>query len=230
MRTRTKVANKIDIKTLPKEILFELLLKIEPHEISIVCRSKNSSIRAICSSKLFQETYKKKYPKKLMIGKIKHVYDYQKHTYIFTDETGNKIKILYENDVIEGIEYIPFKQVYPSTYIKSEKDFVLTEDMLRERNPLIIDFYNNDDGEYVIEFGRREPPYGIFTRKDDENFIASFNPEIKEFLLSIEKPNWYDEKYKQRNAFGSNIVKKEFYNEIVNTLNTVWQIINPLNL
>ncbi len=60
----------MDITAFPKEVLFNLLLMIEPHEIKTVCQSKNSRVRAICSSDLFQKAYKIKHFKKLMQGKI----------------------------------------------------------------------------------------------------------------------------------------------------------------
>ena len=98
----------MDITKLPKEVLFDLLLMVEPHEIGTVCRSKNSRVRAICSSKLFQQAYKKKYPRKLMTGKIS--VSVKMTYYTFKDEKGNQIII---GDNI--IQYIPKKQIYPST-------------------------------------------------------------------------------------------------------------------
>lgn len=52
----------MDISELPKEALFELLLRVEPREIGFVCRRpKDPKIQVICSSQLFEESYKKKY-------------------------------------------------------------------------------------------------------------------------------------------------------------------------
>ena len=49
-RSKTKLQLQQDIKLLPKEALFQLLLQVEPREIKIVCYSKNPRVREICSS------------------------------------------------------------------------------------------------------------------------------------------------------------------------------------
>jgi hypothetical protein len=212
------VAKRMDIGSLPKEVLFELLLKVDPHEISVVCHSKNRNVRAICSSKLFQETYKKKHYK-LMGGNILAKYDYENRKYIFRDEIGNQIKISEERGEITSIEYIPYKQIYTSTtnsYLLKE-----TESEIREINPMNITMIKRND-DWYIEFGR-------------DGFANG--PEIKTFLISIGKLNWWSEDYNYSPVWGSRAVLKEFYDEIVNILknvkidkNTFQQVFKPLNL
>ncbi len=148
MKTRSQRANKMDITSLPKEVLFNLLLMIEPHEIGTVCQSKNVRVRAICSSQLFQEAYKKKYPRKLMTGNISVSKD--DNIYTFIDEKGNEMKISLANKNIALMEYTPFRQIYPSTYVKSSSEFanfILDEATLRTKNPLSI-YIRKFDGKY----------------------------------------------------------------------------------
>ncbi len=224
----------MDITALPKEVLFDLLLKVEPHEIDIVCRSKNSRVRAICSSKLFQQAYKKKYPKKLMTGKISM--STSNNFYIFIDEKENEIVIEHENGEIYSIEYTPFKQLYPSTYVKSISelsDFFIDEDSLRMNNPLIISMqkYKNN---YILRMGR-EYLYGVRMNDDEKIFLDSYNSEVKEFLDYIERRNWYSPDIKYRSS-ASEKSMKEFNSEIIDILKDVkignkkvWQVIKPLN-
>ena len=56
-----KYPRRADFSLLPKEALFQLLLKIEPEEIKQVCFSKNRKVREICNSNYFQSIYKKKW-------------------------------------------------------------------------------------------------------------------------------------------------------------------------
>jgi len=227
------VASKMDITLLPKEVLFNLLLQVQPNEIGVVCTSKNSNVRTICKSKLFQDEYKKKFPKKLLTGKIKKDYDYENRTYIFTDENGNRIKIyLDRHGETDVIEYIPYKQQYPSTYIRSDNGMVLSENILRSENPFIIRIAA-ENGNLGLYIGR-DRVYGVFTNNDDERYQNSYRNEIKEFLKRLEKPNWWDEKYQFNKSFGTEEVRKDFYFEVVKALQDVeidnkpiWQIIKP---
>lgn len=224
----------MDITKLPKEVLFELLLRVEPHEIDIVCRSKNSRVRAICSSQMFQQAYKLKYPKKLMTGKISM--SIFTDFYIFTDEKENEIVIEHENGEIDSIEYTPFRQIYPSTYVKSISelsDFYIDEDSLRMNNPLLISMqkYKNN---YTLRIGR-EGLYGVRMNADEKIFLDSYNSEVKEFLDYIERPYWYSPDIKYRSS-ASEKSMKEFNNEIIDILKDVkigdkkvWQVIKPVN-
>jgi hypothetical protein len=231
METRSRkknIAKEMNIGALPKEALFDLLLLVEPHEIGVVCRSKNPRVRAICTSKLFQETYARKYPRKLMSGKLKYDYDVETGTHIFVDQVGNQVKIIADPRInantIQVIQYIPFKQIYPSTYTTSEKDFVLTENILRRENPLNIILDVDDKSLYI----GRERPYGAYTQTDYQKYVDSFQPEKKEFLSRIEMPNWYNnEDYKSSG--------KEFYNQIVKDLQDakisrkpIWEFLKPI--
>ncbi len=222
----------MDITKLPKEVLFDLLLMVKPDEIDIVCRSKNSRVRAICSSKLFQETYKKKYPKKLMTGKIS--VSESNDTYTFKDKNENKIRILSVDGIITWIEYIPNRQMYPSTYVKSSKCTKphIDERTLRRENPLAIRIKKYFHGyDFFIN---REYIYGALTFTDEKNFSNSRGPEVREFLEYIEKPNWYSENFK-KSGKGDFKSLKEFNDEIVDVLKdvkigeeSVWRVIKPL--
>ena len=224
----------MDITALPKEVLFNLLLIVEPHEIDIVCRSKNSRVRAICSSRMFQQAYKLKYPRKLMIGKIS--VNKSGDFYIFTDEKENEIVMEHENGKIDSIEYTPFRQIYPSTYVKSISelsDFFIDEDSLRMNNPLLVSMrrYKNN---YSLRIGR-EGLYGVRMNADEKIFLDSYNSEVKEFLDYVERPNWYSPDIKY-GSLASEKSMKEFNNEIIDILKEVkigdkrvWQVIKPLN-
>jgi len=67
-----------EIESLPKEVLFNLLLQVEPNEIGIVCRgAKNPKIRKICESEHFKNIYSEKYkdfPKHIGVGFSKAVF------------------------------------------------------------------------------------------------------------------------------------------------------------
>ena len=230
MRTRSQKANKMDITSLPKEVLFNLLLMVEPHEIGTVCQSKNVRVRAICSSQLFQEAYKKKYPRKLMTGNISVSKD--DNIYTFTDEKDNEIKISMANKNIALMEYTPFKQ----TYVKSSSEFanfILDEPTLRTQNRLSI-YIKKFDGKYNF-FINRETIYGVYTVEDDKRFQDSRGLEVQEFLEYIERPNWYSENFKKSFGVGDIKAMKEFNDEVIHSLKdlkigrkSVWQVIKPL--
>ena len=190
MITRSKSNKEIfDIKLLPKEALFELLLQVEPNEIKIVCQSKNSKVREICSSKLFQEAYKNKYPKNLLQGKIETEKIGNEIT--LTDEKGNSIEFGLNRDhnKIISMLYTPFKQIYPSTFVKAAFGN-LDENSLRKYNPIFI--YIKFEKKSEMEIGR-ENLYGIHSVKDEEDFLNNYNQEIKEFLENIKRENWWNE-------------------------------------
>ncbi len=213
----------MDITGLPKEVLFDLLLKVEPHEIDIVCRSKNSRVRAICSSKLFQEAYKLKYPRKLMTGEISVSKQFHE-IYIFTDEKGNKITIERGSGVIQ---YIPAKQIYPSTYKLS--DFIFNQE-----NPIMIHIERDTVSfKYEMKIGR-EHLYRTANLENENRIIDAFNQEVREFLTYIERTNWYDEKTNYLDIWQTdNKLIKEFYDDIVDALKdvkiegkTIWEKLN----
>jgi len=51
----------MNVSELPKPVLFNLLLQIEPEEIITVCKSKNPKIREICYLPRFMKEYENKY-------------------------------------------------------------------------------------------------------------------------------------------------------------------------
>ncbi len=203
---RSQTATKMDINSFPKEVLFNLLLKVEPHEIGTVCQSKNSRVRAICSSQLFQAAYKLKYPRKLMTGKIN--VSVKMTYYTFTDEKGNQIII---GDNI--IQYVPKKQVYPST------DKLI--DFISKENPIMIHLEKSDNtGEYEMMIGREDLYYNP-DLQNEERIINAFNQEVKEFLTYIERPNWYNEKINYLDKFQTGKLIKEIHDEIVDAVKDV---------
>ena len=224
----------MDITKFPKEVLFDLLLMVQPHEIDIVCRSKNSRVRAICSSKLFQQAYKLKYPRKLMTGKIS--YQMTPRLHIFTDENGNRIHILYRDEEIEWLVYIPSMQVYDSTYINGSSFFQdpINEKILSIENPLEIYIKKQQGGEYEMSIGRSRM-YGVHVASDEKTFLESYNSEVREFLEHIGRSKWYSEKLKYKYTRTDNQLMKEFNDEIVDVLKDVqieerkvWEVIKPL--
>ena len=230
------ITNKININSFPKEVLFNLLLMVEPYEIGTVCQSKNTRVRTICSSQLFQEAYKKKYPRKLMTGNI----SVSKHrdNYTFTDGKGNQIFIGKFRT-----EYIPARQIYPSTYRKSSSElanFILDEQTLKRENPISINIEKEDIGNansgYEIYIGR-ETLYGTRTPEDERRMLASYDQEVREFLTHLERPQWYNDKIKYfANPQVDERLMKEFNDEIIDVLKDVnignkkvWQVIKPLS-
>ncbi len=191
------------IKYLPKEALFNLLLQVEPREIKIVCGSLNRKVREICQSDLFKEAYKKKYPKKLL-GKIIDAYKDSVKT-IYYDEKGNSIEINHTSDFII---YTPYKQIYPSTYIKN-----YTEDELRKINPITIFKYT--DGKVYIG---RDSMTEVITNEDEELFLNSYNKEVKEFLEYIEREKWWNPNINFDDNQVNNEIKYEFLNEVTDLI------------
>lgn len=189
----------MDISKLPKPALFNLILQVKPEEIKYVCKSNNPRVREICRSKLFQEAYKKKHPKKLM-GKIVDVYK-DGIKIIYEDAMGNTIEN-YNNG--EMFIYTPFKQIYPSTYRKN-----FTETELRMNNPITL-FKYNDENLYV----GRDQMHEIFTTEDEEKFLESYNKEVKEFLEYIERESWWNPDIQFGDNQLSEKIKKEFMTEV----------------
>ena len=203
------------IKYLPKEALFNLLLQLEPREMKIVCGSLNRKVREICQSDLFKKAYSYKYY--LLKGKIE--IDEDKFNglkrLILKDEIGNKLDILYKNDgkTISAITYEPFKQLYASTYKKN-----LTEDEIRLFNPIKIDYDEYDDGEYNLHIGR-EDLKGIFTVKGSEIFLNNYNKEVKEFLQYIDRESWWNPDIQFHDNEVSESIREEFLKEVTDLLN-----------
>lgn len=50
-----------DILSLPKDVIFQILLTLKPEEVRILCRSQNPKVSSICQSNYFKETYRAKY-------------------------------------------------------------------------------------------------------------------------------------------------------------------------
>lgn len=225
-----------DIGKLDKEALFNLLLMVEPDEIKIVCHSKNPRVRIICSSPLFQEAYKKKYPRKLMIGKITHSYkDFMDGgLYVFIDEKGNQIKINTKIRSTQGgdihrvrrITYQPFKQMYPSTFKltgRGEETIELTEEELRYANPITIDLYKTKEG-YEMTIGR-DLLYSVFTHKNEEDFLKRYPLEVKEFLEYLERERWWnDDIINPEQNFASKKAILEFTREVYHSLKGITMV------
>jgi len=222
MQTRSKTRlkkeeeeKKIDINNLPKEALFQLLLQVEPKEIKIVCHSKNPRVRQICSSGLFQEAYKKKYPKKLldffftnmgrdnieMIGKNKDI-----------------IRVVYnpETQKLKYIEFRPHNQIFPSTTIPENRSMINLHLEFRNNNPIQIVLFE-DDGEMKMTIGRDDIGE-ISTKKDEEKFRENYNQEVKEFLQSIERENWWNPNIQYQKNEVSKQSMNEFYNQVLNLM------------
>lgn len=220
MLTRSQSKKLIDINNLPKEALFDLLLQVEPREIKIVCYSKNPRVRQICNSGLFKKAYKEKYPKKL-IGDQSFANFGKGFIEIVDEKKLNVIRISYDEDSKElnYIDFIPHRQVYPSTMIPEELGYVNLDRYLLEKSPMTISIYENEDGsKYIMDVGRNNG-YS-FTVKQDEQFRKNYNQEVKEFLESIEREKWWNPNIQF--GFMENLATeksmKEFYEEVINIM------------
>lgn len=211
-----------NIKKLPKEALFQLLLQVEPKEIKIVCHSKNPRVREICSSKLFQEAYKKKYPKKL----LKFYYEYHNDSegegaIGLIGRNRDQIQILYDsnNKELKHIFFIPYNQIYHSTVIPENYSKKKTNLKLKEYSPMEILLLKEDNGEFNLHIGRENMV--LTSVKDQEKFLKNYNQEVKEFLQSIEREKWWNPNIQ----FGKNKVDKqimnEFYNQVIEIMKEV---------
>ena len=195
------------IKYLPKEALFNLLLQLEPREMKIVCGSLNRKVREICKGDLFKKAYHDKYD--LLKGKF--IKEYGENEVILTDELGNKIQIFYgETDTdIQAIEFTPFKQIYPSTFRKNYNEYEL-----RKSNPLTI-VMSADNKLYI----GRDFMSEVLTIEDENRFLNNYNKEVKEFLQYINREYWW----KPDINFGDNIIcerhREEFKKEVIDLLN-----------
>lgn len=108
---RKEYPQNMDLDLLPKEVLIEILLLLDPEQLRVVCNTKSLKIREICSSNILKESVKKRYPKQIMIGKITYYQDYEKDTLNFKDTVGNRIIIKRDGSEIIRITYIPVKQI-----------------------------------------------------------------------------------------------------------------------
>jgi len=195
------------IKYLPKEALFNLLLQLEPREMKIVCGSLNRKVREICKGDLFKKAYHDKYD--LLKGKINK--EYGENEIILTDALGNKIQIFYdETDAdIQTIEFTPFKQIYPSTFRKNYNEYEL-----RKSNPLTM-VMSADNKLYI----GRDFMSEVFTIEDENRFLNNYNKEVKEFLQYINREYWW----KPDINFSDNIIcerhREEFLKEVTDLLN-----------
>ena len=112
---------------------------------------------------------------------------------------------------LQSIEFIPYKQIYPSTVIADA--FRFNTMTLRHNNPMQIVLYKDDDGKFVMEIGR-ENMYGITTKDEDAQFRNNYNQEVKEFLQSIERETWYSPNIQFRNNQVSEKTMMEFLNQV----------------
>lgn len=189
----------MDINNFPVPALLNLLLQIEPREIKILCNSKNRKVRKICSSVLFKKAYSEKYD--LLKGEIKF------ENNILKDEIGNEIQFKLIKKAVNNITYTPFRQIYPSTFIKN-----YSEDELRNHNPITISYL---EGNLYIGRDRMSE---VLTVEDEQNFINGYNKEVKEFLQYIRRESWWNPEIE----FGNNQIYqkhgKEFKDEVIDLI------------
>ena len=213
---KEKLENKLDITNLPKEALFNLLLQVEPNEIKIVCLSKNPRVREICNSALFKKAYKEKYPKKLM-GDRKFANFGRGFIEIIDEKKLNIIRISYNEDTeeLDYIEFIPSRQIYPSTVMP--KNVIFSDLQLTRYNPMFMIIDEGEDGKFRMTIGRYNI-YGLSAVKDAERFTENYNQEVKEFLQSIEREKWWNPNIQFRENYATDKAMKEFYNEVMDIL------------
>ena len=231
MRTRSKrqreeSLSSFDIKQLPKEALFNLLLLVQPEEIKTVCKSKNPIVRAICDSRYFQDAYRNKYPKKLIQAPLKTTPregNMGASSYLeILDKRDNKLVIYYDDSTGElyWIFYIPSRQNYPSTAIKNID--------VSKTNPIEISLEKQDDGNFSMTIGRNNL-HGIISAVDEDDFLGNYNQEVKEFLVDIERERWWSPDIQFRKNQVSQRVMLDFYDDVIQILkeNDLLKIYHP---
>lgn len=213
MRTRSQRQREetFDIKQLPKEALFNLLLLVQPEEIKTVCKSKNPKVRTICNSRYFQDTYRNKYPKKLIQAPLR-VSDVKGNmgasSYLeIRDKRDNELSIAYDDSTgeLDWIIYSPKTQIYPST---SKFHFL---------NPIQITLEKEDDHIFSMTIGRNHLR-GTFSTKDEADFLANYNQEVREFLADIERERWWSPDIQFRKNQVSQRVMLDFYDDVIQIL------------
>jgi hypothetical protein len=183
-----KFPKKLDVNKFPKEVLFNLLLQVEPNEIKIVCYSKNPNVRKICNSEIFKKAYKEKYPRKLMNGP-------------FDVATNPMDKYSFEIMKIENVKApiilnIMAKKLGEINYI-SFNDY--------SKNYSIILYRKDGKNNMVLK------PYFKYTPKN-------YNQEIKEYLQNIEREKWWSFDIKNEESVFSEEATMEFYNEVLDLM------------
>ena len=166
---------------------------------------------------------------RLMVGNITYSKeideDNEREKFEFKDKKGNIIKLYIEEHEITCIEYIPFKQLYPSTYTQNKRKLNKNKFQIR------IHFIFPHIGK--IYFGRESNIDKC--RKNNEKYLASYNPEIKEFLSLKGREHWWSPDITADNSEGSELAFKEFEKEMYKFLTTrkvtgkVWDLISPMN-
>ena len=194
-----KKFGKIDVPSLPKEVIFQLLLQLEPHEIKEVCFSKNYKVRKVCNSGIFQEAYKNKHYG-LLKGKIYSKYDLKTGDIFLKDEEGNTLEIKFDpNDKkMTDIKYTPFKQKYYHTIYRNFD--------LRSFGPLLISSSLSDAFGLSLFLDREN-------YVDDEYFNYQVHNEQREFLEYINREKWA--KKEKTGYFMTSEGKKDFMEEVV---------------
>jgi hypothetical protein len=205
-----------DLEQLPKEVLYEVLLRLPYERLNSVCRT-SKKIAKICIEERFQEEYKAKHPEHqtMFVGELRKptMYDIRKKpgTYIFHDGIGNKL-IIHVNDKeeINTIEYTPLQQFYG---LKQPENY----------EPLSV--YANKTSSKIIK------PGGWTTtiqRSNKNTFKAYTGPgymgDIYKFLVSIGKSRW---KYRMNETPDGYIslsptATLEFLTIIKNELDKLW--------
>ena len=210
-RSRAKKQFETGIHTLPKEVLINLLMFLEPSEIRLICQSDNPKIREICASPVFRQAYAQKYPKKLLRGRV-DVTGQGKSSFEITGRHDDTIYVRRKSDgEIRSIKFTPRRQIFPSTFVPEVAQF--DTNALRFNNPMQIILYKDDDGKFKMEIGR-ENIYGVNTKEEDETFRRTYNQEVKEFLQSIERENWWSPTIQFRSNEASELAMIEFYNQV----------------
>ena len=207
----------IDLTLFPKEVLFVILLYICPSQMQDIRLSKNNKIQSVISSGLFREAYKKRYPKKFLSGKIKHERDSDRDSvHIFTDDKGNRVILEETKGVFTLMEYKPFRQNFPSTYLKEDQDYDFE---LNELNPLQIYISSDDGTKPEGHAGRLD--FGNVNEDFEEEFLSLYNSEVKEFFNYIEKDHWWNKNISWGNSELSEKIMTDFYIEIYRCLKDV---------
>lgn len=222
-----------------------------------MCYSKNSRVREICSSGFFQEAYKKRHPKRLMVGKIGEIsakFDPRGGKTIrtgteFEDSKGNKLKIkVDEKSQIKEITFTPYKQIYPLSYELARETSVdlgkVTEEQIAKKitslekdlhnlNPIQIKF-DKVNNKFAMTIGRNEI-YSVLNENREE-FLKRYPIEVKDFLKYIERERWWNDSITHpHNNFATREAMIEFVDEVYRFLANVhlfgnepaWEVFKP---
>lgn len=163
------------IQTAPKEILFPIMLQLDPKEIRIICESRNKRVRDVCNSEDFQKAYWEIHRRKLMQREID--VSFKNKEFFLIDDKLNRLKIKINNDgKIKSIVYHANVGIVQNiiSLIKSEKGYKLG---FPENTLLPV-----DKKEYSKNIER-----DWFEKSNyaDEKGINEFISEIKDILKNV---------------------------------------------